>query len=127
MTKKKGLLDFLSENTFIHILMSIILGFLVGAIFLAVMGLSVGAAYGRLINSVTTLKGFSYVIGYSVPYTPASTGRTTLVVPFQHTVVVIGYDANSVTIQDGGMKYTRDWNTFLVSWGALGNRAVYVM
>ena len=66
-------------------------------------------------------------IGYSVPYTPASTGRTTLVVPFQHTVVVIGYDANSVTIQDGGMKYTRDWNTFLVSWGALGNRAVYVM
>ena len=68
MTKKKGVLDFLSENTFIHILLSIILGFLVGAIFLAVMGLSVGAAYGRLISSVTSLKGFSYVIVYSVPY-----------------------------------------------------------
>ena len=39
-----------------------------GAIFLAVMGLSVSAAYGRLINSVTTLKGFSYVVVYSVPY-----------------------------------------------------------
>ena len=71
MTKKKTLLKFISENTFIHILLSIILGFLVGAIFLAVMGLSVGAAYGRLLNSVTSLKGFSYVIVYSVPYTVA--------------------------------------------------------
>ena len=68
MTKKKSFLDFLSENTFIHILLSILLGFLVGAIFLVVMGLSVGEAYGRLINSVTNLKGFSYVVVYSVPY-----------------------------------------------------------
>ena len=68
MTKKKGFLDFVAENTFIHILLSIILGFLVGAIFLVIMGLSVGAAYGRLLNSVTSLKGFSYVIVYSVPY-----------------------------------------------------------
>ena len=68
MTKKKGFLDVISENRFIHILLSILLGFLVGAIFLAVMGLSVGAAYGRLITSVTSLKGFSYVIVYSIPY-----------------------------------------------------------
>ena len=68
MKHKKGFLDFVSENTFVHILLSIILGFIVGAGFLAVMGLSVGAAYGRLLNSVTTLKGFSYVIVYSVPY-----------------------------------------------------------
>ena len=68
MTKNKGFLDIISENRFIHILLSILLGFLVGAVFLAVMGLSVGAAYGRLITSVTTLKGFSYVIVYSVPY-----------------------------------------------------------
>ena len=68
MTRKKSFLDFVSENTFIHILLSIILGFLVGAIFLLVMGLSVGDAYGRLLNSVTSLKGFSYVIVYSVPY-----------------------------------------------------------
>ena len=65
-------------------------------------------------------------LGHPVSYTASSTGRTTAVVPFQHTVVVIGYDSNGVTIQDGGMKYTRDWNTFLVSWGVLGNRAVYV-
>ena len=68
MTKKKDFLDFVSENRFIHILLSILLGFLVGAIFLAVMGLSVGEAYGRLITSVTSLKGFSYVIVYSIPY-----------------------------------------------------------
>lgn len=68
MTKKRDFLDFISESTFVHILLSIILGFLVGAIFLVVMGLSVGAAYGRLLNSVTSLKGFSYVIVYSVPY-----------------------------------------------------------
>ena len=68
MTKKKGFLDFIAESTFIHILLSIFLGFLVGAIFLKIMGLSVGAAYGRLLNSVTSLKGFSYVIVYAVPY-----------------------------------------------------------
>lgn len=66
--KKKDFLDVISENRFIHILISILLGFLVGAIFLAVMGLSVGQAYGRLISSVTSLKGFSYVIVYSIPY-----------------------------------------------------------
>ena len=68
MPKKKSFLDVVSENRFIHILLSILLGFLVGAVFLAIMGLSVGAAYGRLISSVTSLKGFSYVIVYSVPY-----------------------------------------------------------
>lgn len=68
MTKKKSFLDFVSENKFLHILFSIILGFLVGAVFLAVMGLSVGTAYGRLLNSVTSLKGFSYVVVYAVPY-----------------------------------------------------------
>ncbi len=68
MTKKKSVLDFLSENTFIHILLSILLGFLVGAIFLLIMGLSPEKAYGRLLDSVTNLKGFSYVVVYSVPY-----------------------------------------------------------
>ena len=68
MSKKKGFLNFVAENRFIHILLSILLGFLVGAIFLAIMGLSVSEAYGRLITSVTSLKGFSYVIVYSIPY-----------------------------------------------------------
>ena len=66
--KKKSFLDFISDNRFIHILISILLGFLVGAIFLAVMGLSVGEAYGRLITSATSVKGFSYVVVYAIPY-----------------------------------------------------------
>ena len=68
MTRKKSFLEIIAENRFIHILLSIFLGFLVGAVFLSIMGLSVSAAYGRLISSVTSLKGFSYVIVYSVPY-----------------------------------------------------------
>ena len=68
MTKKKSVLTFIAEHRFIHILLSILLGFLVGAVFLAIMGLSVGEAYGRLISSITSVKGFSYVIVYSIPY-----------------------------------------------------------
>ena len=68
MTKKKSFLDIVSTNKFIHTLLSIILGFLVGAIFLVIMGIDVGTAYGRLITSVTGIKGFSYVIVYSIPY-----------------------------------------------------------
>ena len=40
--KKKDFLEVVSDTRFIHILLSILLGFLVGAVFLAVMGLSVG-------------------------------------------------------------------------------------
>ena len=68
MKPKKSFLEFISENRFIHILLSILLGFLVGAIFLAIMGLSVSAAYGKLLSSISTRKGFSYVIVYSIPY-----------------------------------------------------------
>ena len=65
---KKNILTVISENRFIHILISIALGFVVGALFLIVMGLSVGDAYGRLLSSVTTVKGISYVIVYAIPY-----------------------------------------------------------
>lgn len=64
--------------------------------------------------------------GTPVPYMPAN-GRTTVVVPYQHTVVVVGYDetAGTVSLQDGGMRYTRGIQTFLNSWAVLGNRAVF--
>ena len=68
MTKKKGFLEFLSENKLIHTIFSIILGFLTGAVVLAVMGLSPIQAYGKLVDSVSSVKGFSYVVVYSVPY-----------------------------------------------------------
>jgi len=68
MENKKNIFTIISENRFIHILISVVLGFVVGALFLLVMNLSVGAAYGRLLSSVTTLKGVSYVIVYAIPY-----------------------------------------------------------
>ena len=68
MDNKKNIFTIISENRFIHILISIALGFVVGALFLVVMGLSVGDAYGRLLSSVTTLKGVSYVVVYAIPY-----------------------------------------------------------
>ena len=66
--KKKSLLEAFASVRFLQILLSIFVGFLVGAIFLAVMGVSVGDAYGKLISTVTSVKGFSYVIVYATPY-----------------------------------------------------------
>ena len=68
MDKRKSIFEILGENRFLHILLSILLGFLVGAVFLLAMKLSVGEAYGRLISSVVSLKGFSYVVVYAIPY-----------------------------------------------------------
>lgn len=68
MKTKKSFFEIISETRFIHIILSILLGFLVGAAFLAVMGISVGQAYGKLLSSVTGVKGFSYVVVYAVPY-----------------------------------------------------------
>jgi LysM repeat protein len=57
-------------------------------------------------------------------YTAASNGHMTLVAPYEHTVIVTGYDANTVTVLDGDWIYTRSLAQFMASWGALGNQAV---
>lgn len=62
--------------------------------------------------------------GTAVQYTAASNGHTTLVAAFEHTVMVIGYGADTVVILDGGTQYTRTLAQFLASWGVLGNMAV---
>lgn len=69
MDKKKTLLSFFAENKFIHTLLSILIGFLVGAVFLTVMGISVSTAYGRLFQSVfASVKSLSYCVVYATPY-----------------------------------------------------------
>ena len=65
---RKSILDIISSNRFIHIIFSILLGFLVGALFLLIMGLRVDVVYGKLIESVTNVKGFSNVVVYAIPY-----------------------------------------------------------
>ncbi|MFN8597496.1 MAG: LysM peptidoglycan-binding domain-containing protein [Anaerolineae bacterium] len=54
----------------------------------------------------------------------ASDGSTTLVAPYEHTVMAIGYTADSVIILDGSSIYTRPIEQFKASWGALGNQVV---
>ena len=62
--------------------------------------------------------------GAGVEYTAASDSHTTTVAAFEHTVMVIGYAGDTVTILDGGTAYTRSRAQFLASWGSLGNMAV---
>ena len=69
MDKKKTPLEILASSKFVHTLLSIIIGFAVGALFLAIMGLSVGQAYGKLFQSIfSSIKSISYCIVYATPY-----------------------------------------------------------
>jgi uncharacterized protein YvpB len=54
----------------------------------------------------------------------ASDGRQTIVAPFEHTVIVVGYEEDSVLVVDGASTYRRSLDRFLASWGALRNMAV---
>jgi predicted double-glycine peptidase len=56
----------------------------------------------------------------------ASNGRSTIVAQYEHTVIVIGYSADYVTLLDGNLVYIRSVDQFLQSWGVLGNMAVMV-
>ena len=67
--------------------------------------------------------GHVWAGGSPVSYT-ASNGNTSWVIPYEHTVIVYGYDDSSVWILDGGSKYTRSISIFKSSWSNLGNMAV---
>ena len=62
--------------------------------------------------------------GTPVNYTAPSTGRTTVVAAQEHTVIVVGYGADTVTVLDGWSTYTRTRAEFMASWGVLGNMAI---
>ena len=69
MDKKKSPLEILAANKFIHTLLSILIGFVVGALFLLVMGISVGQAYGKLFQSIfSSVKSLSYCVVYATTY-----------------------------------------------------------
>ena len=69
MQTKKTPLEILASSKFVHTLLSIIIGFAVGALFLVIMGLSVGQAYGKLFQSIfSSIKSISYCIVYATPY-----------------------------------------------------------
>ena len=57
-------------------------------------------------------------------YYTAADGQTVLVAPYEHTVIVIGYTQETVTVVDGSMIYSTTIDRFLTSWGVLGNQGV---
>ena len=63
--------------------------------------------------------------GWGVKYT-APDNRQVVVAAFEHTVIVIGYNPNYVTILDENMIYQRTVNAFLKSWAVLGNMAITI-
>ena len=71
---------------------------------------------------------FVWIIGnmeYSVPveYTD-SQGRKSIVAPYEHVVILTGYDQNTVRYMSNGRFYDVPNEVFLTSWQVLGNMAV---
>ena len=70
--------------------------------------------------------GFSYNLVNGTPYfyTASSTGNTTLVAPYEHTVVLIGYTPTKVTVLNGSYLIDVPLDQFLDSWSVLDFMAV---
>ena len=51
-------------------------------------------------------------------------GQIVRVARYEHTVIVVGYDATTLTILDGKMVYRRPVETFLKAWAPLENMAI---
>lgn len=62
--------------------------------------------------------------GWPVSYT-SSSGNSTIVASYEHTVIVIGYDADGYTVVDGAMTYWRSKAAFQKSFSVLGKMAIY--
>lgn len=70
--------------------------------------------------------GNSYNLVNGTPhiYTAGSTGTTSIVAPWEHTVILTGYAPNNVTILNGSQTVTVPLEQFLDSWSALDFMAV---
>ena len=56
------------QSAFFRTLISIVVGFAVGAVFLAAVQIDVGAAYGKLFTSIfANAKSLSYSVVYATP------------------------------------------------------------
>jgi len=75
---------------------------------------------------VWIIGGANYNLVNGVPhiYTSASTGDTTIVAPWEHTVIVVGYSPTDVTILNGSQFRSIPLNQFLDSWSVLDFMAV---
>jgi subtilisin-like proprotein convertase family protein/uncharacterized protein YvpB len=67
---------------------------------------------------------YDYVVNGIPRYYLPQEGHLTVVVPYEHTVVVTGYTQDSVTYLNGGGHYTRSLEQFLDSWSVMRNMAI---
>ena len=69
-----------------------------------------------------------WVIGNMVWSKPTqytdSKGRTTIVAPYEHVVILTGYDQDTIRYMTNGRFYDTPTDVFLTSWGVLENRAI---
>jgi uncharacterized protein YvpB len=61
--------------------------------------------------------------GHGQIYT-APGGHRTVVAPFEHTVILVGYTPDTVTVSDEGRQYRRLLTTFFESWAPLRNMSI---
>ena len=61
--------------------------------------------------------------GHGQMYT-APGGHRTVVAPFEHTVILVGYTPETVTVSDEGRQYRRLLPTFFESWAPLRNMSI---
>jgi len=54
----------------------------------------------------------------------APDGHRTVVASFEHTVILVGYDRDSVIFEDEGQRYIRTLDQFMNSWQALRDMAI---
>ncbi|MFZ2098682.1 MAG: C39 family peptidase [Anaerolineales bacterium] len=67
---------------------------------------------------------YSLVNGTPHLFTAASTGDTTVVAPWEHTVILVGYTSSNVTVLNGSRFVAIQLDQFLDSWSALDFMAV---
>jgi subtilisin-like proprotein convertase family protein len=70
---------------------------------------------------VWIIGGSNYNLANGIPhfYIPASTGDLTVVAPYEHTVIVVGYTPTTVTILNGSQFVDIPLDRFLDSWSVL--------
>ena len=72
MKQKRDFISFLANNSFMHTLMSIILGFIVGGLFLRILGIKVlgaNGAYTQLFTAITKdTKALTNCVVFGTPY-----------------------------------------------------------
>ena len=72
---------------------------------------------------VVWVVGHVWSSGKRIEYTSPD-GVMTIVAPYEHTVMLIGYDSENAIISDEGKVYTRAIDKFLGSWAVLGTMAI---